>query len=151
MKVVLLEDIQDLGKKFDVKNVKDGFARNSLIPQGLVKIADEQTMEWLEMQKEIIAKRASEELKGSQQIASQIDGMEVIIPVKVGDEGQLFEHITASKIADQLKEMGFEISKDQIGLDKPLTESGEFPLKVKFEHNLESEIQVIITEENEEK
>lgn len=147
MKIILLENIDKIGKKFDVKEVKDGYARNFLIPKGLVKIADKQALKWLEIQREILEKKAEENLKKSQSIATSIDGMEVIISVKIGEEGQLFEHITTSKIADKLKEMGFEVKKDQIDLPEPIRETGEFPIKVKFEHNLESEIQVIISEE----
>ena len=147
MKVILLENIDKIGKKLEVKEVKDGFVRNSLLPKGLVKIADEQAMKWLEVQKEILAKKAEENLKANQSVASSIDGMEVMITVKVGEEGQLFEHITAPKIADKLKEMGFAVKKEQIDLPEPIQEIGDFPVKVKFEHNLESEIQVIIGEE----
>jgi len=147
MKVILLKDIDNVGKKFEVKEVKDGYARNSLLPKGLVKIADNQAMKWLEIQKEMLEKKAEDNLKESQGTATQIDGMEVIIPVKVGEEGQLFEHITAQKIADKLKEMGFDVKKEQIDLAEPIQEPGEFPVKVKFEHNLESEIQVVINEE----
>lgn len=147
MKVILLENIDKIGKKLEVKEVKDGYARNFLLPKGLIKIADDQAMKWLEIQKEIIEKKAEENLKESQGTATNLDGMEVMISVKVGDEGQLFEHITASKIADKLKEMGFGVKKEQIDLAEPIEETGEFPVKVKFEHNLESEIQVIISEE----
>ncbi|MBU3942725.1 50S ribosomal protein L9 [Patescibacteria group bacterium] len=147
MRVILLKDIQDLGKKYDIKEVEDGFARNSLLPKGVVKMADEQAMKWLEIQKEIMEKEAIENLAGIQKTASEIDGMEVIFTVKVGEEGQLFEHITAQKISDKLKEMGFKINKDQINLEKPIDQIEDLPVKVKFEHNLESEIQVIITEE----
>jgi large subunit ribosomal protein L9 len=147
MRVILLEDIKDLGKKFEIKDVKDGYARNFLIPKGLVKIADKKGLEWLENEKEKEEKQAEEELKGYQQIASQIDGLEVIIPVKIGDQGQMFEKIDPQDISEKLKEMGFDIDKQKIDLAEPIEELGEFPVKVKFEHNLESEILVIITEE----
>jgi len=147
MRVILLEDIKDVGKKYEVKEVKDGYARNSLIPKGLVKIADTKAMKWLEEQKEAEVKKAEVELKGFQEMASNIDGMEVIIPIKVGDEGQLFEKVTTQKISEKLKELGFEVKKEKIDLPEPITEIGEFPVKIKFEHNLESEIQVIVTEE----
>ena len=147
MRVILLKDIKDLGKKYEIKEVNDGFAKNSLLPKGLVKMADEQAMKWLELQREIMEKQAEENLAEIQKTASQIDGMEVIISVKVGEEGQLFEHITAQKISDKLKEMGFKIDKDQIILEEPIDQPGETPIKVKFEHNLEPEIVVIVTEE----
>lgn len=147
MRVILLEDIKDMGKKFEIKDVKDGYARNFLIPKSLVKIADKKGLEWLENEKEKQEKKAEEELKSYQQIASEIDGLEVIIPVKVGEEGQLFEKIDSQNISDKLKELGYDIDKQKIGLTEPIEELGEFPVKVKFEHNLESEIIVIISEE----
>jgi len=147
MRVILLEDIKDVGKKYEVKDVSDGFARNSLIPQGKVKIADEKALEWLNLQKEIMAKEAEENLANIQNTASKIEGLELMIPTKIGDEGQLFEKITAQKISDHLKEMSYDIPKNQIDLETPIEEIGEFPVKIKFPHNLEAEITVVITEE----
>jgi len=147
MRVILLQDVENLGKKYEVKDIKNGYARNFLIPQGLVKPATKETLKWLESQKETEQKKAEEELKKAQELASQIDGIEVIIPVKVGEEGQLFEKINSQKIAEKMKELGFDINKERIILEEPIGELGEFPIKVKFEHNLESEIRVIITEE----
>jgi len=147
MKVVLLEDIEKIGKKFDVKEVKDGYARNFLIPKGLIKIATEQVVEWAEMQKEIQKKKAEEELKDIQKTASSIEGMEISISVKIGEKDQLFEKITAQKIIEKIKEIGFNIKKEQVLLENPIEEIGEFPVKIRFDHNLESEITVIISEE----
>jgi len=147
MKVILLQDVENLGKKYEVKNVKAGHARNFLIPKGLVKPATNEVLKWLETQKEIEEKRAEEELKKAQEIASKLDGQEVTIQVKVGGEGQLFETITLQKIWEKLKELGFEIKKGQIDLTNPIKELGESPIKIKFEHNLEAEIKVIIIEE----
>jgi len=151
MRVILLQDVENLGKKHEVKEVKNGYARNFLIPQGLAKKADPRALEWLETQKEIEAKKAEEELKKVQGLASAIDGQEVIIPVKIGEEGQLFESITSQKIFEKLKELGFEIKKTQFDLEEPIKELGEFPIKIKFEHNLEAEIKVIVTKEEEKK
>lgn len=147
MKIILLKDVEGLGKKYEVKEAKDGHARNFLIPQGLAKPATKEALIWLETQKGIETTKAEEELKKIQEVASAIDDQEIMIPVKIGDEGQLFEGISAQKIADKLKELGFEIKKTQIELDKPIKELGEYPLKIKFEHNLEAEIKIIVTEE----
>lgn len=147
MRVVLLQDVENLGKKYEIKEVKDGYARNFLIPQGLAKLATEEVLKWLETQKEIEEKKSEEELKGAQELASKIDGIEVIIPVKIGEEKQLFEKITSQKISEKLKELGVGVKKSQIDLVKPIEELGEFPVKVKFEHNLEAEVKVIVTEE----
>lgn len=147
MKVILLQNVDDLGKKYEVKEVKDGYARNFLFPEKLAKPATPDALKWLEDKKDVIAKEAEEDLKQSQELASKIDGLEVSVPVKVGEEGQMFESVNIQKIADTLKEMGYEIKKTQIMLDSPIKELGEFPIKINLAHNLEVEIKVIISEE----
>lgn len=150
MKVILVKDVENLGKKYDVKEVKNGYGRNFLLPQKLAKAATKKALKWLEDQKEIINKEAEEELKMAQELASNLDGVEVAINVKIGEEGQLFESINNQKIAEKLKEMGFELKKSQIKLAEPIKELGEFPIKVGLEHNLEVEISLIITGEKSE-
>ena len=147
MKVILLQDVLKLGKKFEVKEVADGYAQNHLIPEGMAKPATKEALEWLEMQKELAEKAAEESLQKSQGMASQLDDMEVNLAVKVGEEGQLFESINAQKITERLKEMGYDVRRSQVKLEEPIKELGEFPVKIIFEHNLEAEIQVIITEQ----
>ena len=147
MRVILLQDIDKLGKKYDIKEVADGYARNFLIPKRLAKLATKKVILWAEAQKEIEGKKIEEGLKKVQDFASKIDGLEVIFSLKVGEEGQLFESITSQKISEKLKELGFGVKKSQIDLAEPIKELGDFPIKVKFEHNLEAEIRVIVTEE----
>jgi large subunit ribosomal protein L9 len=151
MKVILLEDVEKIGKKFEVKEVKDGYARNFLIPKGLAKLATKEALIWLETQKDIEEKKAEKSLKEIQEIASSIDDQEVVIQVKVGDQDQIFESVGAQKISEKLREAGFDIKKSQIELAEPIKELGEYPVKVKFDHNLEAEIRVIISKEEEEK
>ncbi len=145
MKVILLEDVENLGKKYDVKDTADGFARNFLLPKKLVKIADKNSLKWLESQKVNMEKNAEEQLKQAQEIASKLDGYEVIIAVPVGEEGQLFSLVSAQKIADKLGELGFKVKKSQIELVEPIKDQGEYSLKLKLDHNLEAEIKVIVT------
>ena len=147
MKVILLKDVENLGKKYEVKNVKAGHARNFLIPKGLVKPATKEALKWVETQKELERKIAEEDLKKVQDFVKEVDGLEITIPVKVGEEGQLFESITPQKITEKLKTEGFEIKKDQIILEEPIKELGEFSVKITFAHRLEAEIRVIVVEE----
>ena len=149
MQVILLKDVDKVGKKFEVKEVKDGYARNFLFPQGLAKQATKEAITWLETQKEIEEKKAEESLKKIQDVASAVDDQEVVIQVQVGGEDQLFESVTSQKISDKLKELGFDIKKSQIELSQPIKETGEFPVKIKFEHNLEAEIKVIVSKTEE--
>lgn len=147
MRIILLKDVDKVGKKYEIKEVKNGYARNFLIPNGLAKPAIKEALVWLETQKEIEEKKSEKELKKAQEVASTFDGQEIIIPVKIGEEGQLFESITAQKISEKLKELGLEIKKNQIELPEPIKELGEYPVKIKFEHNLEAEIKVIVVAE----
>ena len=147
MKVILLKDTEKLGKKGEIKNVADGYARNFLIPNKLAALATKSELAKLEEQKKIGAEKAEEELKFYQEIANQIDGLELEIPAKVAEEGKLFGAVTASQIAEKLKEKNFEIKKEQIKLEEPIKEIGEYEAIVEFPHNLESKIKIIIVEE----
>lgn len=147
MKVILLQDVDKLGKKYEIKEVKNGYARNFLIPKGLARAATKAALKWAEMQKEIETKKEEEGLKQVQQLASGIDGQELAISVKTGEQGEMFESITIQKIYEKLKELGLNVKKNQIVLAEPIKELGEFPIKIKFNHNLEAEIKIIVTEE----
>lgn len=146
MKVILLQDVDNLGKKYEVKEVKDGFARNALFPQGLVKQATPEALKWVEMQQEIMSKQMEGELQKIQEVASKIDGQEITITLKAGDKGQMFESVTSQKVIEEIKKLGVEVKKNQIAME-PIKEFGEFPIKVKFDHNLEAEIKIIIVED----
>lgn len=148
MIIILLKDVENIGKKYEVKEVKDGYARNFLIPQGLAEPATKEALKKLEIQKERDVKEAEDGLKEIQSLTSSIDGQNITIAVKTGKEDQLFESITSQKILEGLKKMGFDIKKRQIELAEPIKTLGEFLVKIKFEHNLEAEITVIIVEEN---
>jgi len=147
MKIILLQDVEKLGKKFDVKEVADGHARNFLFPQGLAKPASKENMDWLLNQKELAEKIAGEELKQIGLAAARLDGLELEIFVRVGDKGQLFEKVNINKIIGVLKEKGFNVNKNQIDLKQEIDELGDFEAKVKFEHGLESQIKIIVAEE----
>ena len=149
MKVILLKDVDKLGKKYDVKDVKPGHARNLLIPQGLVKPATKENLKWLDERKKEAELLVEEDLKKTQGMASNLDGAEMTILVKTGEDGQMFESINAQKIADKIKEMGFNVKKSQIVLESPIKEPGEYPVKINLEHNLEAEITLVVAPENE--
>ena len=151
MKVILLQDIEGLGKKYEIKEVKDGHARNFLIPEKKARAATKEALKWLADQKGVIEKEAEEDLKKSQELASKLDGLELNITVKVGDEDQLFESINNQKIVDALKILGFEIKKSQVKLEDPIKQIGEFPVSISLNHNLEAEIKVIISAEKDKK
>ncbi len=147
MKVILLKDIENIGKKGDIKKVANGYARNFLFPKKLVKIASKEVIEELEKQKELEEKKAEEELKATQEIVSKIDGLEIEMPVKVDEQGKLYGSINEVEISKILTEKRFNIKKKQIKIPQPIKEIGEHQVTILFDHNLEAEIKIIVVEE----
>ncbi len=151
MKVILLQDVEKLGKRYETKNVADGYAKNFLIPKKMAQAATKNAEIWAKTQLEIANKKSEEELKRFQEIASAVDGREIIIAMRAGDQNQLFESVNAQKICDALKAEGFNIEKKQIVIDAPIKEIGEYMVKISFAHNLEAEIKIIVVPENTDK
>ena len=146
MKIILLQDVENIGKKGEVKNISDGYARNFLFPKKLAKLATKQAIEELEKQKELEIKEAEEELKAVQEIVSKIDGLEIEVPVKVDEEGKLYGSINEVEISKLFKDRGFDIKKKQIKIPQPIKEIGDYPVTILFDHGLEAEIKIIVIE-----
>ena len=144
MKVILLEDVENLGRKWDIKEVADGYARNLLIPKKLVKPATEKEVEEAEKMQAAAEAKAQKELESVEKLASKLDGYELKISVSVGDEGQLYSQVSVTQVSSALAEAGFKVSSKYIKIKEPIKELGEFPVTIEFDHGLEVEIQVIV-------
>lgn len=151
MKIVLLEDVEKVGKKGEIKEIADGYARNFLIPNKLAILASKAALAKLEEQQKIESQKSEEELTKFQGVATQLDGFELEIPVKLGEQGKLFGAITSIKIVEKLKENNFEITKEQIKLEEPIKEIGEHEVLIELPHNLEAKIKIIVVEEEKKK
>ncbi len=147
MKVILLQDVKNLGKENELINVKPGYARNFLFPNSLAVSANELNLKKAEEEKKKKDKLAEEKLKETQEIVSKLDGLEVEISAKTGKKSEVFGSINKTKISQALSEMGYQIKPAQIDLKESIKETGEFPVKIIFSHNLEAEIKVIIISE----
>lgn len=147
MKVILLQDIESLGKKGDIKNVADGHARNFLFPKNLAKPATKEAIKELEKEKETETQQAEEELKKIEEIVSQMDGLEFDVLEKIDESGKLYGSINEIKIVKIIKDKGFNIKKKQIKIPQPIKETGEYPVTITFDHGLEAEIKLIVLEE----
>jgi len=147
VKVILLQDIENLGKKGDVKKVANGYVRNFLLPRNLAKPATKEAIAELEKQKELEAKQAEEELKIVQEIVSKVDGLEIEIKEKIDEKGQLYGSINEQTISSIFKEKGFDIKKQQIKIPQPIKEVWEYPITILFDHNLEAEVKIIVLDE----
>lgn len=151
MKVIILKDIEKLGKRFDIKEVADGYARNFLLPQGLVKPATDEALKQLEMEKAAVAQKAEEELKMTEGVVAQLDGQEIEFFTKADESGKLYGAITPLKIAKVLKEKGFEVKKNQIKISEPIKAIGDYEIILEMEHGLEAKIKLIVFEQLSEK
>ena len=116
MKVILKSDVKDLGRIGEVVNVKDGFARNYLVPQGLAAEASTKNVKALEHEKRKIQEMARKVKTGAAGLAEQIAAVKVIIKAKSGEEDKLFGSVTSMDIAEALKAEGIEVDKKKIHL-----------------------------------
>lgn len=144
MKIILLQDVEKLGKKNEVKEVADGYARNFLFPNKLAILATQSEIVKAEEQKKIDAQKAEKELAHFQELASQLDGLELEIEDKADDDGNLFGAISVAKIIEKIKEQGFEIEKNQVKITEPIKEVGEREVLIELPHNLEVKVKVIV-------
>ena len=133
MKLVLLQDVKALGKKNDIVNVNDGYARNYLIPRKLGVEANAAALNELKTQQANAAFQAAEQLKAAQELASKIGSVKLEMPVKVGGNGKLFGALSSKEIADAMKEQfGIDMDKKKIVLAEPIKEVGERTVEVKL-------------------
>jgi len=147
MKVILLKDVKDFGKKGEIKNVSDGYARNFLFPQKSAKVVTESLIKEIEKEKELEAQKAEKELATTQELVKKVDGQEIEIAAKVDEEGKLYGSINETKISETLKILKFNVNKKQIKIPQPIKEVGEHPVTLLFDHGLEAEIKIIVVEE----
>ena len=138
MEIILLEKIVNLGELGDVVNVKDGFGRNFLIPQGKAKRATAQNMEEFKVKKAALEKL-------SQQRAKKLDGVSIKISQKAGVDGKLFGSVSNIDISEALAKEGHEVVKSEIRLPEgPLKSTGEFDITIDLHHESTALIKVAI-------
>jgi large subunit ribosomal protein L9 len=143
MKVLLIKDVKGLGKAGEIKNAKDGYARNYLIPKGFAKLATPEVIkEWEEEQK-----RKEEELKKEiaklNEIKEKIESTPIVIKHKLGANGQLYGAITNKEVAEKLKENGIDIDKKQIEMQQIKT-VGEYNIDIKLGHGIHAKLKLIV-------
>tara|TARA_Y100001960_G_scaffold231970_1_gene243663 strand:- start:3132 stop:3587 length:456 start_codon:yes stop_codon:yes gene_type:complete len=142
MQIILMEKIASLGQLGDVINVKNGYARNFLIPQGKAKRATEASITEFEAKRSELEKVAAEKLADTQSYADKLDGLMVQISQKTGVDGKLFGSVTNIDIVKAIKAQGFEIDRTMIRMpDGPLKQVGDHPINIV----LHSDISVNIT------
>jgi len=142
MKVILIDEIRGLGTRGDVVNVKDGYARNYLLPKNLAREATPGNLKSIEQERKKWALLAQKEKEAAVKAAEVVKGAKVVVQKRVGENGQLFGSVTANEIADALHAKGLEVDKRRIELARPIKSLGTHDVEVRLFHEVTAQIQV---------
>ncbi len=143
MKVILLQDVKSLGKKGDVVEVSEGYARNMLLKKGLGKEATSGNMNDLKLQKANAEKVAKEALEAAEALGKELSGREVKVAVKAGDGGRVFGSVSSKEIAEEIqKQLGREVDKKKILLDTPIKTLGVTEVSIKLHPKVTTMVRV---------
>ena len=147
MKVILLEDVKSLGKKGEVVNVSDGYARNMILPKKLGVEATPKNLNDLKLQKANDDKIAQEQLEAAREFAKNLEDKKVTLTLKVGEGGKTFGSVSAKEIAEAAKEqLGLEIDKKKLQLPGAIRELGTTDVPVKLHPKVTGTLKVVVTE-----
>lgn len=147
MKVILRKNFEQLGSIGEVVAVKDGYARNFLIPRGIAYTATKGNVRSLEEEKKQFAKLQAKELEEAQKLAAELEKVSVTIPVKVGEEDKLFGSVTNQMIGDALKEKGFDLDRRKIEVAEPIRALGIYTVNIKLHTNVTASVKTWVVRE----
>ena len=148
MQVILMEKVVNLGGLGDVVKVKDGYARNYLIPQGMAKRATQKNLKEFEDRRADLENKANEALGGAQERGGKLEGLKIDIAQKAGVDGRLFGSVTNADIAEALAKQGVAVKKAEIRMPQgPLKHIGEFPITIQLHSDVLANIVVHVVGE----
>lgn len=147
MEIILRADVQHLGKIGEVVKVKDGYARNYLLPNGLAYPATEANKKKIAYEGERLAKQQAAEKSAAETEATRLADVKLTFEVKVGEEEKLYGSVTASDIQRRLEELGIKVDKRKIDLAEPIRELGEYKVGIKIHPEVRPEVQVTVVKE----
>ena len=146
MKVVLLQDVKALGKKGDVVEVSEGYARNFLLTKKYAVEATPANLNTLKLQKANADKIAAEQLAEAKDIAAKLEKVSVSVAIKAGENGKTFGSVSSKEIAQELEKQGLEVDKKKIVLPDPIKEFGKYEVKVKLHKDVQANVKVNVVE-----
>lgn len=147
MKVILQKDIINLGDAGDIKEVANGYARNYLIPKKLVIPASESNKKTIEHQARLIKIKKEKRKKQSEKVYENLNGLEIVIKARVGEEEKLFGSITSIDVTKKLLEKGYRLDKRKISIENPIKTTGEFDIQVKLDDGLTAVVKLKVEKE----
>jgi len=147
IEIILREDVQHLGKAGEVVKVKDGYARNFLLPQGLAYPASEANKKKIAFEATRIATQRAGEKAAAETEAARLAAVQLTFEMKVGEEEKLYGSVTAADIQRKLEEAGIHVDKRKIDLPEPIRALGEFRVGIKIHPDVRPEIAVTVVKE----
>ena len=144
MKIILLDDVENLGLAGDIVVVKPGYARNRLIPQGLALRASNKNIAVASERKKVADAKLERENIALQKLAKKLSNVEITIEVNVGEEEKMFGSITNLDVQKELKSKGFDLDKNQIIIDEPIKALGIYHAKVKIAKDITSDVKLYV-------
>lgn len=147
MQILLRQDYESLGVAGDIVKVKDGYARNFLIPKGIAFIASEGNKRRYESEQEQKNWRQARDKKDAEELSKKLENISCTITVQVGEEDKLFGSVTSQNIADSLVEQGIEIDKRKVILEEPIKALGIYSVPVKLHTDVEAAVKVWVVKE----
>ena len=150
MKVLLLDNIENIGKRGEVKEVKNGLARNFLLPKKLALRATDHNIRAWESRLNSLKLKDAKIVEDTQAIADGLNTVEISIAVKAGEEDKLFGSVTTQHISDSLKEQGYEVDRKTIQLAEPIKTLGNFDIPIKLHPEVTANIKLDVVKESEE-
>ena len=142
MKVILKKTYDKLGNPGEIVTVKDGYARNFLIPKGVAEIATKQNIERLQVELEKIAEQEAKTRSNLESLANQLNKLTLKFELKAGEEGKLFGSVTAQMVADAINEKGFEVDKKEIEFPEAIKTEGSHYVNVKLNRGFSGRVKV---------
>jgi large subunit ribosomal protein L9 len=150
LKVILRQDVTDLGQSGDIVTVKPGYARNFLLPRGMAFEATSANVRKLEEEKKQGEAKSKQQFLEAKRRASQLEAVSLTFHANAGDEGKLFGSITSADIAERLKEQGldFEVDKRDIEIDEPIKALGVYNVPVRLHTEVKPEIKIWVIKQD---
>ncbi len=148
MEVILKEDIANVGKIGEVVRVRDGYARNYLLPRGLVLVANKKNLKTFEHQKKLVADQKQKIVRQAQAVGDQLVGVSLVIPMKAGEEGRLFGSVTNMQIEKALKAKGLNVDRRKIHLEEPIKNIGEYEVPIRLAADLTVPLKLSVVAES---
>ncbi len=147
MKVIFQQDVKGKGKKGEIKEVSEGYARNFLFPKNIAVEANKGNMKQLELKKKGDEKRAEEEHQQALDLKKELEALKIELKAKSGEGGRLFGSITSKQIAQNLKSQQIKVDKRKIELNEPIRTLGYTDVPIKLHHDVTATLKVHVTEQ----